>query len=248
MAKKSTSPWVYVGCGCVALVAFVLLGIGAMGFAGFRFAKNLEEEFKDPRKRQESALAILGSETLPEGFHAQMNLRIPMLLEMVMLSDGPVSEYDEERRQVDLSSETLGDKAFIFMALADMGTTRRDIERLMEGKTGGLNNVQFDLDFRSSQILGRGEFEISPQKLRYVAHRGEFGDDHDTPEGTYAVMMIECPGSSKVRSSKVRSAFYWQRYGGGAEEVEGGDDVDLAGTPYEENLRAFMGHFNVCSK
>lgn len=248
MAKKSTSPWVYVGCGCVTLVVLVAAGIAALGFMGVRFARNFERELKDPEVRQERAREILGAERLPEGYHAQMHFKVPFLFEMVVLSDGAPVDYREDRHQGRLESEDLGDNAFIYMAMPDVGDAREKFEGLREGDTRGLDDVKINLDFRSREILGHGAFDLPPQHLRYVAHRGDFRDEHASREGTYAVVLIDCPGSSKVRA-----AFYWQRREIEEAQLEAPaagapaeDPAQLAGTPYEEGLRRFMSHFHVC--
>ncbi len=238
MPRKSTSPWVYVGCGCLAALVLLVGGCLSLGFYGARFARNFEEELRDPVKRQERAQEILGAEELPAGFTAQMHFKVPLLLEMVALSDGESVEFDEDGHHR-LRAEQLGDNAFIYLALPNWGTARRDFERLLEGDAQELEHVQIDLDFRSQEMLGRGELDIPPQHLRYAAHRGEFRDGRERSEGVYAILLIDCPGSSKVRA-----AFYWQRHGGA--ELAGGADADLSGTPYEEGLRSFMSHFQVC--
>lgn len=234
--KSSTSPWVWIGCGCFALVALVVGGLATLGFFGAKAVRDFEAEIKDPVKRAERARTILGAEQLPEGFNAQFHLRIPFLLEMVSLSDGEPLDYDEERHQARLRSENLGERAFIYLSMRDVGDARQDFERMFEG-AGDLENV--DLDFRSHAVLGHGEFELPPQKLRYRAHRGEFRDGRDRRDGIYAILLVDCPGSAKVRG-----AFYWQ-----TQEIEGlveGEDVDLTGSDYEEGLRRFMGHFHLC--
>ncbi|HEX9732655.1 MAG TPA: hypothetical protein VGG06_11800 [Thermoanaerobaculia bacterium] len=241
MAKKSTSPWVYVGCGCLGAV---VLGIGAcigLGVVGTRFARNLEAELKDPALRQERAREILGADELPEGFHAQLHVSVPWIFEMVVLSDGEPVEYRDDG-DADLEARHLGDNAFVYLAMPDLGDAREDFERLLEGRDSrDLENVQFDLDFRSEELLGRGEIDLPPQHVRYATHRGEFRDGRERSPGVYSVLLVDCPGSSKVRAG-----FYWQRRPEQAPALEAGPGADLGGTPYEDALRAFLGHFQLC--
>lgn len=244
MAKKNTSPWVYVGCGCAGLIILAIGVVATLGFGAFSFVKDMEANLKDPAKRHEQALEILGADELPEGFRAQLNMRAPFsLFEMVMLSDGEPVEYDASGGGADLDSENMGKNAFFFMAMPDVGDARREFERLLEGDgMGELDDVNVDVnfDFRSRQVLGHGEMEIPPQNIRYAAHSGQFRGQHEDRDGTYAVMLFDCPGSSKVRV-----AFYWQTQE--VAEIAGGENVELEGTAYEEELRRFMGHFDVCS-
>lgn len=237
MAGKSTSPWVWVGCGCVGAV---VLGIGAcigLGVVGTRFARNLEEELKDPVRRQERAREILGADELPAGFHAQLHVSVPLIFEMVVLSDGEPVEYRDEG-QADLKARNLGDNAFIYLALPDIGDAREDFERLLEGEdTRDLDNVQLDLDFRSEEILARGEIDLPPEHLRYSTQRGEFRDGRQRSPGIYTVMLVDCPSPSKVRA-----AFYWHRQ----TDLPPPPEADPGARPYEDDLRAFMSHFQLC--
>ncbi len=243
MAKKSTSPWVYVGFGCFGCAALVIGGFLGLGLFGAKIAKDFEEELRDPVKREERAREILGAEELPASFRAQLHFKIPLLLEMVVLSDGEPIEFDDQGAEVE--SEHLGENAFIYLSMRDVGDAREDFESILEGDTRHLDNVQIDLDFRSDEVLGRGEIDIPPQHLRYVTHRGEFRDNRESSTGTYSVLLVDCPGSSKIRAG-----FYWRSHEEGQEPeglaaAEGGD---LSGTPYEEGLRQFVSHFELCGE
>lgn len=248
MSRKSTSPWVYVGCGCLGAV---VLGVGAcvgLGYSVFQFGRNLEAELKDPVLRQERAREILGAEELPAGFHAQMHVAIPLLMEMVVLSDGEPVEFRDDG-DADIAAENLGDHAFIYLAVRALGDARQDFERLLEGNTRDLDSVQINLDFRSEEIVERGEFDLPPQHVRYATHRGEFRNRHQRSTGTYSVLLVDCPAASKVRA-----AFYWQRETVTPEagDPETGDlplesgRAELPGTRYEDVLKDLMGHFQLC--
>ncbi len=242
MAKKSTSPWMYVGCGCFGCAALVIGGFMGLGLFGAKVARDFEAELRDPVKREERARQILGAETLPAGFHAQLHFKIPLLLELVVLSDGEPIGFDDHGG-AEIQSEQLGENAFIYLAMRDVGDSREDFERILEGDTRHLDDVQIDLDFRSEEVLGRGEFDIAVQHLRYVTHRGEFRDRRESSTGTYSVLLVDCP-----RSSKIRAGFYWQLHEEGqeADGLAAGTGGELAGTPYEEELRRFMSHFELC--
>jgi len=241
MAKKTTSPWVYVGCGCLGAV---VLGIGAcigLGVVAARFGRNLEAELKDPVRRQERAREILGAEELPAGFHAQLHVAIPMLFEMVVLSDGAPVEY-QDHGNTRLEARNLGDNAFIYLAMPDVGDTREQFERLLAGTDPrDLDHVRLDLDFRSEEIVGRGELDLPPQHLRYATHRGDVRDGRERRSGLYSVLLVDCPGSSKVRA-----AFYWQQRPDPTPAPEAGPGTDFDGAAYEDALRAFISHFQLC--
>jgi hypothetical protein len=84
---KKTSPWVYVGIGCAVLLVLGLVTVGLLGYSAFRFGKRIEAELKDPSARTAKAKAVLGAETLPDGYHPTLALSIPVLMDMAMLSD-----------------------------------------------------------------------------------------------------------------------------------------------------------------
>ncbi|MEE8526652.1 MAG: hypothetical protein V3T72_22170, partial [Thermoanaerobaculia bacterium] len=91
MAKKSTSPWLYIGCGCATLAGLAVVAVVAAGFFGASLFKGYVEDMQDPRARAERVKEILGTENLPAGYHARMYFSVPWVLDMVFLSDGPVT-------------------------------------------------------------------------------------------------------------------------------------------------------------
>lgn len=229
---KGTSPWVWIGCGCVGLIILIVGGCLAAGYFGFTEFKGFVEDLEDPVKRNERAREILGARELPEGYNAQFFLRVPLMMEMVFLSEGEPLEF--EGGEVDVDPQDLGDHAFLFLSMRDFENNRRDLERWFEGETDRPPQVDLDMDFDSEEELGRGELDLDPQLVRYIAHRGEV--EHDA--AIYAAMLIDCP-----RSDRIRMAYYWFKIDPGVEAPE------LSGTPADEaTLRAFMSHFNLCAR
>lgn len=256
MARRSTSPWVYVGCGCLGAVVLAIGACVSVGLFGVQFARNLEQELKDPVLRQEKAREILGAEKLPDGFHAQVHVSIPLFMDMVVLSDGQPIELEDDGN-TELEPENLGDQAFIYLAMRDIGDVRDDFERMLDGgDTRDLENVDVGLDFRSEEVLGRGEFELPPQRVRYATHRGAFRDGRESNEGVYSVLLVDCPSTSRVRA-----AFHWRRVDAGdlpAEDLPAEDlpaeadpgELDPAAhdpAAHEADLKRLMGHFQLCA-
>lgn len=232
--KQGTSPWVYIGCGCVVLLILAIGGCFAAGFFGFTKIKGFVEELEDPVKREERVRQILGADELPEGYHAQMFFRVPFIMEMVILSDGEPLEFEAGRGEPKVDVEHLGDHVFMFFSMRDMGGNRREMERWFEGETGRPGDINFDVDFHSIELLGRGEFEVGAQSLRYRAHRGRV--EHE--DAIYTMLLIDCP-----EADRMRMGFFWLRL-----EPATGETPELAGTPADEAvLREFMGHFNLCA-
>ncbi len=236
MSGKQKSVWGWFGCGCVGLVVLAIGGAIAAMVGGRMFVRDYVEALKDPVARAERVEQILGTEELPAGFEPQIFFRVPWLLDMVVISDGEPAELDDQGN-VDLEARHLGENAFVFLAMRDLGDAREDLEALLAGETGRLHN-EIQLDFRSLEPLGSGELDVPPQHLRWAAHRGEFRGRREDREGIYAIVLVDCP----EEDGRVRAAFYWQH----REAVEG-EALDLAGTPADEaTLRSLVGHFDLC--
>ncbi len=260
MAKKGTSPWLYIGCGCVALIGLAIAAVVAAGFMGASFFQGYVEDMQDPQARAEKVKQILGTEALPEGYHARMYFSVPWVLDMVFLSDGQPTEegvFDENFQPFD--SAGLGEHVFVFFSVrGDAGDG--DLEEIFESR-GRSGEVQFDMGshFRSLEELSRGEIEIEPQKLSYITHRGELEtEDRERIVGIYAQMRANCP-----KRDRTRLAVWFERLPTSDGESESTAEatmaasdaasenvpLDLPGTPADEStLRDFMSHFNLCAK
>jgi len=244
MAKKPTSPWLYVGCGCVALVILAVLTMIGGGAVLVSRVQGYVENMQDPVARAEKVKEILGTERLPDAYHARMyfSLPWPVNLDMVILSDGPEPEqgvFDEHFEGLD--STAAGDHVFVFFAVR--GSPDKDFDEVFEGSRRS-GEVQFDMgsSFHSREELSRGEIDLDPQKLTYVAHRGDFDtDDGERIAGLYSQVRVTCPDRGRTRL-----AVWFERQPEGADEDA---PPDLPGTPAdEEALRDFMSHFNLCVK
>lgn len=235
MSDKRKSFWPWFGCGCVSLVVLAVGGVIAAMVGGGMFVRSYVEDLKDPVARGEQVRKILGTEELPAGFEPQMFLHVPWLIDMVVVSDGDPAEFDDSGN-AQLEARHLGQNAFVFLSMRDLGDARENMEALLEGKSEKVQDVQ--LNFHSSEMLGRGELDVPPQHLRWSAHRGEFRDRHGDREGIYAIVLVDCPN----KDSRVRVAFLWQQ-----RELAEGAPLELEGTPAdEETLRSFLGHFHLC--
>jgi len=236
MSDKRKSYWAWLGCGCAGLVVLAIGGVIAAMVGGRMFVRDYVEDLKDPVARGEQVRKILGAEELPAGFEPQLFFRVPWLIDMVVVSDGDPAEFDEQGH-AELEARHLGENAFVFLSMRDLGDVRENMEALLAGKSEKVHqNVR--IDFRSSEELGRGELDVPPHHLRWAAHRGEFHDRHEDREGIYAIVLVDCP----KKDGRVRAAFLWQH-----RETAEGEAPGLEGTPAdEETLRSFIGRFDLC--
>src|SRR5215813_3669824 len=85
--QKKTSPWVYVGIGCLVVVVIGVAAVGTVAFYGYRKAKQFTEEMKNPAAREAKVKSILHAETLPPGYYAVIGMSVPFVMDMAMLSD-----------------------------------------------------------------------------------------------------------------------------------------------------------------
>jgi hypothetical protein len=262
--KKGTSPWIWVGCGCVVLMGLVVLAVVGAGFWGFTTFKGYVDDIKDPAARAAEVEKILGADELPEGYYAHFFFRVPWIMEMAILSDRPVREMTEEELEGydPLDSEEVGDHLFMYFSVR--GDEKQEFESIFEDGGGKPGGMEFDLgsSFEPREKLGEGSFEIGPQKIRYVTHRGEMvTEDHRRLDGIFANMLIDCPPGGGDRT---RFALWFAREpkpAAATAEAEPtpveespvetappeASTLELAGTPADEAaLRDFMGHFSVC--
>jgi hypothetical protein len=95
MSDGRTSPWVYVGWGCAVVALLIVLAIGGMAWWGYRLAKGIERDFKDPAARQAKTRAVVPYETLPAGYHPLGGFSVPFLMDMAMFTDRPPDAIDQ---------------------------------------------------------------------------------------------------------------------------------------------------------
>ena len=237
MAKRrqGTPLWVTLGCGCIFLVTLAIGAVVVAGYFGVSAFQGYVEDMKDPAARSAKAGEILGSSRLPEGYTAQLFLRVPWVFDMVILSDGEPATLENE--DLDLDDESFGEHAFFYLNLRQGKMDEEEVERMLRGdpiKEGVRVDVGLEAD--SHEELSRGSFEIAPQRLSYVAHRGEIEFENRPLEGIYSRVLIDCPGDELSRL-----AIWFQRQGEDAEKLP------VPGSPADEAaLRQFLAHFNVC--
>jgi hypothetical protein len=241
---KKTSPWIWVGLGCLGVVVLAVGGVIAIGMFGYHKAKQFGEEMKDPRARAAKVQKILGASRLPDGYHAVMGMSVPFVMEMAILSDQE-PDFDHSRQRRD----GLGERGFFYIrTLASGDTDRQQLRDYFEGRSDDAdvlrrNNIRLN---RRGEVLKRGALDMAENmKLMYVAQQGDLEMSSARTRGITTLMLLDCPGDSR------------QRFGiwFGPDPAAGKDGaspaaaatVDLTGTPADESaIRAFMDHFRVC--
>ena len=130
-----------IGCGAIVLlggIAAVALGLWAA-----RGLKNLEAELKDPVARTAKVKEMLGTDHIPEGYNAMLGVRIPLLAEIVILTDEPPDQ--------DGQIHDLGERSMIYVNVISLGKDEQELRDYFEGKTDdprvlGKNGINIDVD------------------------------------------------------------------------------------------------------
>jgi hypothetical protein len=230
LPKKKTSPWVYIGIGCLTAILLLVGGVFLLGFFAVRGVKNMAAEMSDPTVRTAKIQKMLGATTLPEGYKPAFALSVGPFMEMALLSDrepdakGMVEGFDKH--------------GFWYMRLMET-QDNGNLRDYMDGKRDdpGLRNA--NVSFHSTDVIKRGGFEMNGETLRYVAQRGEFQSQQVSHRGITNVMMLECPGDKRTRIA------FW--FGPDPDPEKPIKQIDLKGTTADEAaLKDFMSYFKPC--
>jgi hypothetical protein len=243
--KKKTSPWVWVGIGCLGAVVLAVGALIALGMFGYHKVKQLEAELKDPSARADKVKRVLGTDQLPPGYHAVMAMSIPLVMDMAMLSDVE-PDFRDGRRQ-----NALGERGFFYVQALSPGNDKQELRDYFEGRSDDAevlrrNHIKLD---RRGDILRRGTLPLEAGTLMYVAQRGELDMAASRSQGITTMMLLDCPGDEHRQRFGIwfgPEPDTMVGKGGRGERVA---DADLAGSPAdEEAIRAFMGHFRFCGR
>lgn len=231
--RQGTSPWIYIGCGCLAVVGLTIATCVGVGLVGYQQARDFSENMRDPVARTANAREVLGADELPAGYNAQLAFSIPWIMDMVVLSDQ--EPIEGELKSIDL--ENLGESALIYFEFRDFGDQRRELRRFLEGETDRPDiNLDIDVDFDPRQVISRGQFDVNAAQLFYAVFSGEIRSDDGRREGLQSMFLLECPSEERLRL-----AIWFRSY----PDTMTAED---AATEYadEATLRQFMSHFNPC--
>lgn len=212
--QSGTSPWVWVGCGCVLLAFLVAAALIGGGFFAVNKGREMVETMADPTARQGKAAEILGAASLPDGYHATVALDIPFLFQLVMLSDGTPPEETtdpdadletkaESMENLVVRAEDLGDHLFVFMRMR--GRTDETIEDVLSGRERvQVSSGDLNFDFEIEEPLGEGRFEDGQTTIDWRSQRGTLGLTRGRMPAVWATLDVTCRDGARPMGLWVR--------------------------------------------
>ena len=228
-----TSPWIWVGCGCIVTILLLVTVAGGGMFFLTRKVQDFADTMKDPEARAERVAEILGADEFPEGYNPVMGFDIPFVGAVGVLASNVPDESG--------NMEQLGERGFAYLKLTGVfgRKKRQEIKDYVEGKGDAPDlRIQSSIRIDAEDVLGRGEIEIEGGSLVYSSHRGTLEGHHENANGLATLMLLDCPdGSSGF------GVWYAPDPSQGAE----GEDVDRSGSPADPAaLREFLSYFDLC--
>ena len=235
MAEGKTSPWVWVGCGCLGALILIVGAFGAMIFMGVSWVKDIEETMSDPEKRADRVMEILDTDELPDGYNAIAGLTIPLFAEMAVLGTNEPDAHGQLNE--------LGERGFVYMKLKlSMPEKEQELRDFLEGKSEKKPDIMLQSNIRldADEVVERGEMELDGSNAIYTIYRGDINVDNKTGEGLAAMAMIECPEDHRIRLG------IW--FGPDPSQGEAIEEADLTGTPGDKQaIKGFLSHFDFCN-
>ncbi len=237
--KKPTSPWVYVGCGCAAIVVLGLAVLGGLSFWGYRAGKELTEGMKDPVKREARVKAVLPYQQLPPGYYPAFAMSMPMVMEMAMLTDRDPGTGKSGPDQ------GFAERGFMYMNMREMKDNKAKMERFLRGEAPRPDDsdwYQSNIKFNPKEVIRRGTINVNGTEILYSASRGEIERRHgEDKHGIVTMMMPQCPHETRLRFA------LW--FGPDPAPEKPVAETDYAGTTADPAaMQEFLGHFQLCGK
>ncbi len=229
--ESGRSPWFYVGCGCLFMIAVGVAGSILLAL----WARNLQEDMKSADRRAEKAEELLGLDQLPEGYQVGVAMGIPMVLDTVILTDGEAAPDGDVRRP-----QFRGEHGFLYTRTLKIGGEDRLLD-FFEGRTEDDKALeQAGINLRLDERVGRGEVDIAGGKALWVTHRGEVDVLQDSRDGLNTVVMFRC-----AEKGGRRTAIWW---GPDPQPEASADAIDLSGSVGDAaRIAEFLAPMRLCT-
>jgi hypothetical protein len=234
--KRSTSPWVYVGCGCGLAVMLALMGIAGLTYFGYRGAKKMEANFKDPKAREASVREVIPYREIPAGYYPAGAISIPFLMDFAIFTD---------REPTGKEAPDQGDfqeRSFIFMNMRHLRGNREKMEKYLRGEAPAPEDSawrQSNVNFEEKELIRRGTQKVGGTDVLYAAYRGQVSRKDRKTDGIVAMVLPEC------KDDRMRFGVWITPDPDPAKPVA---EANYAGTGADPAaLQEFLGHFELCA-
>jgi hypothetical protein len=235
--KKKASPWLYVGCGCAVLVFLGFALITGLTYMGYRGAKRMETNFKDPKAREASTRDVLPYRELPAGYYPWGAFSIPFVMEMAFFGD------QQPQAGKGPQDNAFREHGFIFFKMPHLRGNKEDMERYLRGEQSDRKPrwMQGDVDFRAEANIRRGTVNVGGAPVLWATNRGDIRQKGERKPGIVTMVMPQCPGGGAVRFG-----LWFNPDPAPGKPIP---EVDWAGTSADPaQVQSFLGHFQLCPK
>jgi hypothetical protein len=243
-AKKRISPWLWVGCGCGALVLLAALAAGGFVYVGMRQVREMETLRHDPAALARRIQAIVPYRDLPAGYEPDLVISVPILTETAIFA---------RRRPGQAAPASDAAPRFIYSRTLALGggiSTEAQRKRFLDPRQGmppWLGGLSIHVPH--VETLRTGELDAGGHRVYYRVQRALL-DDHGEKRSIFTtVAMIDCRDGMHAHS------VVWTdgRFGAGPAEEGGQGGQDGAADPGGAAQRGdpaavaeFLSHFRLC--
>jgi hypothetical protein len=232
---RKTSPWIYVGCGCVILILLAIVVMYFVGRNAVHFFQHTAEEMKDPVKREARARSMLHYHDLPEGYYPNISMPVPFVFDMVTLTDQESLNRPGPHGTLDVSK-----RLFMYMKFLHASVPADDdARRKMLANRGGGNSWSPGFRLDVATPVGEGSLTAGNAKVYYRATRGYTNLNGHSQNAVTAMLIIACP------DNVLRTAI-WTVHDPDPDATN--DTLDKTNTPADPKaITTFLNHFDLCA-
>ena len=199
--EKKTSPWVYIGVGCLILAIIGVVGVGGALYVGYRWAQGVKTAIEDPVARNAKVMEILGCKELPAGYHAALGISVPFLMDLAILSDKESLKKGE--------FPGFREHGLLYVSAIRAGREQKELRDYIESKDPNAkppekrtNRIDAGkITFDVGDVIHKGIIETEGPRLLYAVQRGSLTVKGERFEGLAAMILVDCRSDEKMRQA-----------------------------------------------